>query len=290
MKAAIKDEFAAFIVSKWHDGFYHSYSITSHSSWIRWRAFGGENSSKSWHCSSIRQAAARYSWTGENAATTFENLSSHLRTAVRQIDESAAHEICLAIFKWGGVGRKPNDGSVLWLQRRIRERKLCEKLQKALALLTNMGASLEPFNGDELLMNSAMTKVYAALDPSELIIYDGRVGAALGLLAKDYLKSIDHHDAVPDALAFPWGASRGGSSGQPNKRDPSEENFVFPRLFQSSPDRLHAEMMRDASDLLRQVAAKIVPSCTTNLANLERALFMIGYDVSRSSETEAPVP
>lgn len=158
------------------------------------------------------------------------------------------------------------------------DRELCDGLLEACSLLQDMRSDLSRFDGDCLLMNSAMTKVYAALKPSKLIIYDGRVGAALGLLARHYLHSIKYDGALPEELQFPWGKARGVQV-----RDPSDERFKFPQLFGQRKDMLHAEWMRRTSDLLRKVAITVSPSSSCSLASLERALFMIGYDVSGSA-------
>lgn len=131
-------------------------------------------------------------------------------------------------------------------------------------------------------MNSAMTKVYAAVDPDHLIIYDGRVGAALGLLARDYLYEGKVSGDVPDELAFGWGASRLRlAEGVKSERDPGDGRYRFPRLFGSTRDRRHAQMMRDASLLLRRVVSNFDRNGGPALGELERALFMVGYDVAR---------
>jgi hypothetical protein len=232
----------------------------------------------------LSQAADHYSWTGSNAALQFENLSSQLRAAVQSANELVAHDLCIAIFKWGGVGRRPDDRSVLWLGERLTSNSLCAALQDGCHLLTELDADLCRFDGKNLLMNSALTKVYAALAPSKLIIYDGRVGAALGLIARDYLHSVNHRGALPDGLAFPWGASQGPYvPGQQNKRDPSDDQFQFPALFGAHRDKLHAEMMRSTSYLLSLVDGAISGGSASNLPRLEQALFMIGYDVSRKN-------
>lgn len=287
MNNEISEKFCRHIADLWGGHFEHRYCIPhgrGDGAWRRWREIE-KHSPNEWYCNSIKEAAAHYSWKGDDASQEFENLSLHLKAAVLRRDENAAYKICLSIFKWGGVGNSTKKGphkSRLWLQNKNKERDLCDRLEAARFLLTNEDANLDTFDGDYLQMNSAMTKVYAALDPSRLIIYDGRVGAALGLLAKDYLKSIGHHHAVPDELAFPWGGARTSLTQQPNKRDPSEENLHFRRLFQSGRDKYHAQWMRHTSGLLRKVVAMVTPSSSCDLASLEKALFMIGYNVSRS--------
>lgn len=286
MNREILDGFCSYLSRSWEDEFMHSYNISNHHSWGHWRKVIwpnctsnlNPNSPDKWYCNSIKEAAERYSWTGNDAARDFENLSSTLNNAVRNNDEDAVARICLEIFKWGGVGKNSNDRSVLWLEKQRRHRELCDGLLEACSLLQDMRSDLSRFDGDCLLMNSAMTKVYAALKPSKLIIYDGRVGAALGLLARHYLHSIKYDGALPEELQFPWGKARGVQV-----RDPSDERFKFPQLFGQRKDMLHAEWMRRTSDLLRKVAITVSPSSSCSLASLERALFMIGYDVSGSA-------
>lgn len=277
MEEDLMDSFAAFVASKWEDDFCHSYHITCHTSWNRWKKLGHERAEERWYCNSISQAADHYSWTGNDAVEQFEIRSLNLRTAIENKDDSAAYKICLDIFKWGGVGRKYNDKSVIWITERYQDLSLCRLLVEAHALLIEQEVNLDVFDGNNLLMNSAMTKVYAAIDPSKLIIYDGRVGAALGLLARDYLQSIYYTGPLPKNLTFAWGAAQGVQV-----RNPSDKYFKFPQLF-SVGNMRHAEMMRHASYLLGKVATLIAPSSPCDLARLERALFMIGYDVSRSA-------
>jgi hypothetical protein len=127
------------------------------------------------------------------------------------------------------------------------------------------------------LMNSAMTKVYAFADPEErLAIYDGRVGAALGLFVV-CLCERQKLEAVPSELAFAWHDGRG----RKNRRNPSQGLLKFPRLGEH---QLHASNMRRASRVLNSAAQQA--GCSVQ--DMERALFMIGYDVSekRSYQTK----
>lgn len=279
--------FAASLAAKWDGDFRHSYRITRHTSWNRWRELGLKlclkNASKIWHCSSIGQAADHYSWSGHDASAEYEDLSLRLQAAMRDGDEVKVRDICFDILKWGGVWKGGKTSSVLWLNEQIKAGGLSGRLRDACDLLTDMKSDIDLFDGNYLRMNSSMTKVYAALNPSKLIIYDGRVGAALGLLAKDYLRSIDYHGELPEGFNFMWGAAQGAqAAGQRNQRDPSDDDFCFPRLFGYRRDKLHAEMMRHTSSLIMTVASITGPSSQCDLASFEKALFMIGYDVSRS--------
>lgn len=279
--------FAGFLAARWGGDFCHSYRITRHTSWNRWRALGlklgFKDADNVWHCSSIGQAADHYSWSGEDASAEYDDLSLRLQAAVRDEDEVKVRDVCFDILKWGGVWKGGKTSSVLWLNQQTKSGGLSGRLREACELLTGIEGDLDLFDGNSLLMNSSMTKLYAALNPSKLIIYDGRVGAALGLLSKEYLYSINYRGELPGDLKFLWGAAQSAQAvGQRNQRDPSDDDFCFPRLFGYRRDKLHAKMMRHTSSLLMKVASITGPSSQCDLARLEKALFMIGYDVSRS--------
>ncbi|MEZ5709463.1 MAG: hypothetical protein R3E02_08780 [Blastomonas sp.] len=279
MSSNHEDKFVEYIAGGWTGCFHHCYPVTRHAAWESWHARKSPEIQMLWHCNSLKEAHENYSWTGQDASGTFENLSKELICAVRKNNSDKAKSLCRDIFKWGGVGKKRNDRSIIWLNQAS---DLCASLNLAKKLL--LGSSpLSEFNGTKLLMNSAMTKVYAALAPRCLAIYDGRVGAALGLLAKQYLYSVEASE-VPEELQYRWGASQGKhTAGQKDRRDPSDDRFKFNRLFGRKPDHTHAELMRRASTLLSKVANKIDPNDQMVPGKLERALFMIGYDVRNNN-------
>lgn len=276
------DAFSRFLASRWVGDFPHRYEITKHGAWLAWRQSPYCSDPLIWFCSSLKDACDHYSWPG---GEQFPSLSERLRDAINAGDNKSAAAICVEIFAWGGVGRDRNgapDRSRAWVDEARQNGSLCEKLKTACVSLCDEQSSLETFDGVRFLMNSAMTKVYAAVDPDQLIIYDGRVGAALGLLARDYLYEANVSGCVPDELAFGWGASRTRlSEGVKSERDPGDDHYRFPRIFGSRKDRRHAQMMRDASCLLRRVVSSFEGNSGPTLGELERALFMVGYDVSR---------
>jgi hypothetical protein len=271
------DRFVQYVADLWSTGLEHSYPVTVSGVWRKWTEICLGSRELDWHCNSLSQAACHYSWSG-GGSKIFEELSSILICQIKKSDDAGAAKTCKQIFEWGGVGRRKGDRSVSWIDG-FANNGLCSQLSTARKLLINLKSDLVCFNGSDLLMNSAMTKVYAATEPKRLIIYDGRVGAALGLLAKRYLHSINHLREVPTELKFGWGASR-LTNNSPN-RNPSEGTFQFPPLFGVNRDISHAEMMRGASDMLLKVAAIIDKNDPTILSRLERALFMIGYNVGK---------
>lgn len=270
------------IADLWIGNFVHSFAVTSHYSWRTWRAHKDCREPQVWSCSSLREASSRYSWSENSNEESFEGLSKRLIDLVGCRRDEEVVSVCVAIFKWGGVARSKDDRSVQWLRNRCADKILSDDLLEGVEALRANTAPLKKFNGRQLIMNSAMTKVYAALAPDDLVIYDGRVGAALGLLARDYLDSIQHDGPLPPELAFRWGASRSrnGVQGQ-NGRNPSRGDLRFPALFGANPDLAHAEMMRRASGVLKRVALLIDQESSEVFRQLERSLFMIGYDVSR---------
>jgi hypothetical protein len=232
------DDFAVYLAALWNGPFNHSYQVTSHRAWRQWREICTPTNSSVWCCNSLKQAADHYSWTGEDAAQAFLKLSSQLIRQIDQEDDDGAASTCRCIFKWGGVAQNPNDNSRRWINEQLEEGILTKRLAEARNLLKNACASLDKYDGKYLRMNSAMTKIYAASAPESLIIYDGRVGAALGLLARDYLELTKYEGGPPTHLAFLWGESR--SRHNPNKRDPSTSEFRFPRLFGSNRELMQS--------------------------------------------------
>jgi hypothetical protein len=140
-------------------------------------------------------------------------------------------------------------------------------------------SSLAAFDGRQLLMNSAMTKVYAAVDTQSVVMYDGRVGAALGLLARLFLHSAQQ-SAVPQDLAFLWGQAQG--AGKANLRNPSAGPYNFKSLYASSvTNQVRADVSRLTNRILAATSGLILQQgrCTVTVHDLEKALFMIGYRV-----------
>jgi|GEM_PF-467151 len=260
----------------------HGFPISRHPAWKQWRLLAGQQAT-SWWCISLEQAQRHYSWTQRESGEPFEVLAAGLRAALDEGDESGARHFCLAIFTWGGVAKKPDDGSRLWVERQFADATLCRQTLAAVALLQpGSMASLARFDGADLLMNAAMTKVYAAASPASLIIYDGRVGAALGLLARRLLAA-QGTIGVPASLAFRWGAAQ---TRPYDSRNPSQAGYAFQSLYQQSrraerhPDRLWAELVRGSSTLLLRARELLAGrGIRTSLGDFERALFMLGFNV-----------
>jgi hypothetical protein len=274
------DGFAEFVAERWLSGFDHAYDITRHRAWDMWRARNGGRSLP-WACASLSQAAQRWSWS-ESGGTPFSELAAQLQSAIAAGDEAGAAACCYRIFDWGQVARDADDPSRQWVGERALAGRLCADLRAAVLLLApDSRAPLDRFSAGDLWMNSATTKLFAAADPQgHTAIYDGRVGAALGMLVRQFLEQQGLAE-VPAELAFMWGAPQSARQAALRTRDPSSERHVFRKL--PNGERSHrprAELGRHANALFRRVVEILAGrGIRTGTLELERACFMVGYRV-----------
>ncbi len=119
---------------------------------------------------------------------------------------------------------------------------------------------------------------------ADFVIYDGRVGAALGLLVRKYCEDKMLGD-IPDELAFVWSKGKESTytSSHMNKRNPSRGKYKLPELL-NNPKR-HIENNIKANWLLKEIIQRTDSRFNRldkviQLRALEATLFMIGYDVS----------
>jgi len=260
---------SAIIANAWRGEFVHSFKMPqpkgSASRWWSWRRQKGVESA-TWTCSSLLDAGKQYAW-DEISSPSSDTLRQNIIDAIDRRGFESVRKACLAIFEWGGVGRKPTDPSRL----RINRPDFIAGITRAVELLTGAEDPGRFFNGETLLTNSAMTKVYAFADPTYcLAIYDGRVGAALGLFVAQYCRS-KNIISVPAELNFGWH----DSMTRKNSRNPSRENYKFPRLTKG--DHFHASCMWRANRILNAAAQQ----ARCSILEMERALFMVGYDLSQ---------
>lgn len=117
----------------------------------------------------------------------------------------------------------------------------------------------------------------------DFVIYDGRVGAALGLIVRQFCQESGFRK-VPDFLRFAYGNARQGTytKGEMNRRNPGTAEYKFPQLTNNY--QLHTENNLKANWLLKELVEStssrfsLLPK-EIKLRALESALFMIGYDV-----------
>ena len=255
---------------------------------------------RDWHCDSLYAAYGNYTWpfwyehpvdnakiTGrsyQDSQNALAALSQGLRASIAQSDHAACRRYCRSVLQWGGV-LFHNDQRLARLGEGI-----CRYFQDA---RERFAADLpyDQYYDKALMMNAGFTKLYS-LSMDNFIIYDGRVGAALGLLARLYCRERELNE-VPDTLAFAWGKGRSARScsAVKNRRDPSDNLYVFPQL--SNPKR-HTEHNVKANWLLQGILndttsrfSLLAPA--SRMRALEAALFMIGYCVNPPQTSGRPV-
>lgn len=219
------------------------------------------------------------------------NIVASVRHAIENENAKNGSEIalgaCEKVMAWGfGAGTPAFNSNMNWA------RNLGDDLAITLKMARNSlsGDSPNPSvfgiktrgERNQPRMNSGWTKYYS-LALSDFIIYDGRVGAALGFLAKRYLLSLEvknKSEQVPESISFLWKSGRGS-----NHRNPSGDGYKFQQLYHNNSGmKKWAEINLKSSWILMEVikSAKVDWLNGKNgLRKLEASLFMLGYDFSR---------
>ena len=123
-------------------------------------------------------------------------------------------------------------------------------------------------------MNAGYTKVFSLLCDG-IIIYDGRVGAALCWLVRQFLKKAVHSGPVPQALAFRWAK---GTGENPQNRNPAGEGFKFSQLARDEKSWARANVYASwILDAARLKSGALWCSGEEGLRKVEAAFFMLGY-------------
>lgn len=211
----------------------------------------------------------RYYWKREYHAANADKLlgfQRQLRSAMGG-DLAEVHHAVAQIMDWG-LNPSAAQANKAWAT---------QQGDRLLALLEAGKRALESAEPDysifqQVRMNAGFTKVFSLLCDG-IIIYDGRVGAALCWLVRRFLKHIGYAGPVPKALAFLWAPGRSAQY-----RNPSGDGFEFDCLTSDAPAWARANV--EASWLLERArVASGSPWCAgaSGLRNIECALFMLGY-------------
>lgn len=231
---------------------------------------------RDWRCDSIWEAHQNYWWRGSFAANQekLDRLAADIRRARKNDDQDGFVRAAHSILRWGGV--MASNGATL-----------DEFGETALSTFCEANRLLDPTQADTSRldgvhhMNSGWTKVHALMLDG-LPIYDGRVGAAMGYLVRQFCVR-DGLSQVPTRLCFRWGPARGNL----HNRNPSTDPLKFPMLTAANP-RTWAECNVWAAWILGEVCHegefgdRLVPE--RRLRALEAALFMIGYELPGSDK------
>lgn len=174
----------------------------------------------------------------------------------------------LAVLTWGKV----TTGNVDWARRHAEDLRYI--YQKGMSLLDPKIA--DDRNSFTLRFNSGFSKIYSLL-LDDFIIYDSRVGGALGHLVIQYCQS-NQFESVPLLLQFPWAPAKETNPVRPKNRNPSTKHLILKKIDGSQE---HALWNLRASWLLKEAAgeSELFSKLTDPIRALEAALFMIGYDL-----------
>ena len=240
-----------------------------------------------WSCDSLTDAFRQYRWNRESWHQNKTRLDSYrrdLREAVGDDDVDRAADACERILRWGGVWAR--NGAYL----RRRRSSLLDELRHLQAVIDgDHTPSASEMRWDvsataaECRMNAGFVKIYSLLC-DHCVIYDGRVGAALGLLVRQF-REHKGRTTVPRCLAFAFGSPKEALDARyPKLRDPSRNGLRFPRLRPSSPHHT-AQLMR-ANWFLRSIletGAWAASPGEDGFHELAAGLFMVGYDLREAA-------
>tara|TARA_Y100000296_G_scaffold76331_1_gene96856 strand:+ start:184 stop:1266 length:1083 start_codon:yes stop_codon:yes gene_type:complete len=203
--------------------------------------------------------------------TCLEGFSRGLVSAISKVNLEACQNYCLMILDWGGVLNQ-NDEKIMSLGTKLPEYLAsCKRLFNSPDITCN-GKYKVSVNGEsiDVIMNAGFTKIYSLIC-SNFIIYDGRVGGALGYLETSFYNKTG--GAQSKLLSFHYGSARGKQT-----RNPSVNNFQFSIL---SAGNVHTRDNLKANWLLSEALenqTSLVGDKAALLRDIECALFMIGYD------------
>jgi hypothetical protein len=212
-------EFCQFLAHEWGGNRQHSYAVPAKGKSSAWsRTVDGK-----WSAVGLADAVSKYSWSGrrfsENKAE-FDRFAADLQSAIQRDSNGDVCAILRAIMHWGGVDNTYRQKRTFeWIARNADQ--ISAKLSSAVNLIKDEQASLDSFDGVNLIMNSTMTRIVSLADPEQkLVIYDGRVGGALGYFVARFAEEREIHQYdLADELLLPW-------TERPNG-DPTRTAFIF---------------------------------------------------------------
>ena len=254
-----------------------------------------KKASKDWHCSSLYDAYEKYWWPfkmecplqgltvngNRGLKSSFRyllSLAKEFRPAVSSGDNEVARKCALAVLKWGGVLNK-NEKRIVAMGSDI-----CSYFSFVRDNLNMSTVRLGEHRG--IHINSGFTKIYHLLI-DDFIMYDGRVGAALGLLGRKYCEETGIK-SIPTEIEFSFGRGQEATAGMtgPNRRDPSYGIYVLPEFTGDIERHLNDNIKASwlLKELLDTTESKFsflpeAPPLNERLTALQSGLFMVGYDV-----------
>ena len=223
----------------------------------------------------LEDAFKKYWWKSKDYyqnKTKLDELKNKIKAFHNKKDKDPdqCYELIKEVFKWGGVWHVNKKGVG-----KVKNKDHLIKLEDAIKEMNSQNPDLDVFDKERSRMNAGYTKYYS-LACKDVIIYDGRVGAALGLITKEFCKEKDIY-RVPSKLNFRWGPARNSKL----NRDPSESNYKFIKF--NANDREHAESNIRANwiiaEAMDRAKNKNWGSEKIEMRKIEAALFILGYSL-----------
>jgi hypothetical protein len=247
-----------------------------------------------WSCSCLYEAYENYWWPyrleskssgndikGSSFQESFSLLNAianSFRRAVENGDPDKTIKYAELMLSWGGVLNK----------NREHVQNMAERapvyFKKVSNVLNLEQVTLEEYR--QVFINSGFTKLYFLLIDN-FIMYDGRVGAALGLLGRLYVQE-KGLKSIPPAIEFSFGSGKTSSYEhfKQNRRNPSSDKYKLPqfngRRGRHLKDNIKASwLLKSIADHTKSRFAKLPqePPLNERLTAIQSALFMVGYDV-----------
>lgn len=246
-----------------------------------------------WQCHSIFHAYEAYKWgfssfdphtglpvkgnTYAQSSDYLQRMSTGLKSAVTTEQEEKALQYCRAIMQWGGVLWRNEDA----LKRFTAHDPLTVRLIEMQQRLAPAAFTLSDDMAD-MFINSGFSKIYSLLI-DDFVIYDSRVGAALGLLVRKFCEE-SGLKYIPNVLKFAYADAPAvkGHTGPRNVRDAGTDHYKFPKLNNNVSKYINNNMR--ANWLIKAIAHHPGNAFSTlpdheRMRALEAALFMVGYKV-----------
>ncbi|HEX7038468.1 MAG TPA: hypothetical protein VF210_22075 [Pseudomonadales bacterium] len=241
----------------------------------------------------LADAVDAYSWQDEPFSAIYAKLDvmrREMRGALERCAEArgpaekrlAELELLFVSTKALSFGRL-YEGAFPFLIHQAETGVLSQNLRQAAAVLDGCREQVDAFDDRPFRSDCAMSKVYAMMN-RRTVVYDDRLGAALGLLCRLHLER-ERRTAVPDALRFMV-----GEPGQP-ERDPSDGSF---RFTEKRAGREHARWNLRATWIVSrlaadpELAARMGGGARERIRRIEAALFMIGENVADQLRAVSP--
>ena len=158
-------EFCQFLAQEWVGNRHHSYAVPSRGKSSAWsRTVDGK-----WSAVGLADALSKYAWNGksfsENKAE-LDRLGADLQFAIQQDSNNEVCAILRAIMHWGSADNKHRQKRTFeWIERNAD--KVSAKVSNAVNLIKDERASLDSFDGMNLIMNSTMAKIVSLADPEQ---------------------------------------------------------------------------------------------------------------------------